>query len=304
MKRPIAVFSALAALLATATIPGAGAAAAETPSCEVAFLSGDATGVGASHTLTPGSPPVAKMSEGSFLPGIVTPETVAIGPYREVVSGGMMVYRHHTIATATRSGRIYHHSRSVGESFAQGEDSGWSSRVAVRGLPPVRSLAEGGASTLYTLDAGNLRRFTESGNPSVTRSAGIKTGFSTYRGLTLLRSEKSRDLLVATTTRGALMLIEIPRTAAFTPKFSALRTSTWQVYDRLVAQRCGAQTSLVGIDTRTGRAQVYTIGALKNPGTSTTIRRWGPVPHPVRGTLVARESYLRADDYDPALHDW
>ncbi|WP_284302665.1 hypothetical protein [Mobilicoccus caccae] len=273
--------------------------------CEVAFTAFDTTGDGVRHSLTVASPPTTTTWRDDYLDGLITPDTVAVGTYRvhEYVTIGPKA--DHSIATATGSGRIYrHHRHWAAILYPSSPDPHWLSEVAVRGLPPVRALAEGDAATLYTLDGGNLRRFTHFGSPTGARSAGIKTGFSTYRGLTLLRSEKSRDLLVATTTRGALMLIEVPRTAAFTPKFSALRTSTWQVYDRLVAQRCGAQTSLVGIDTRTGRAQVYTIGALKNPGTSTTIRRWGPVPHPVRGTLVARESYLRADDHDAALHDW
>jgi len=298
------VFATAAALFAAGATPAPAASAPPPPSparpCTIDVDTAGARGNDTAHTITVGSPPTMTTDPTTFLDDVLMADTVAVGPLTGYDSGGMTITDTRHVATATRSGRIYRHQRqySYGIGAPTGEDSGWSSWVAVRGLPPVRALAES-SSTLYTLDGGTLRRFVYVGNSNRMSSGGTATGYSTYRGLTVARIEKDRDILLATTTRGALMRIEVPKTRAFTPRVHALRTTTWQVYDRLVARRCGAATTLVGLNSRTGQGHVYTLGAARTPSTSTPIRHWGALPQPIRGPFTLRSTFTRQNAPDP-----
>lgn len=275
--------AAVTAGLVLATIGPVASAAPASPSlpdnCYMNVAALSATG-STSHSITVASPPRDGTFPASSLGDFITPDVVAADGASSFISGGIVGGDYHGLLAVHRNGRVYdHQSRYHSE-----EGTSFDARLVARGLPPVRSLAQGGGSSFYTLDAGTLRRFTTTATS--TRQTGTRTGFSIYRGLTLLRAYPDRDVLAATTTRGALMIIEVRHAGTFAPRHSVVRASGWGSIDRLAATECGTTTALLSVDGRTGRAQVHTILPLARTTTATPIRSLGDLPDPIREPFV------------------
>jgi hypothetical protein len=67
-----------------------------------------------------------------------------------------------------------------------------------------------------------------------------------------------------------------------------VRTSTWQVFETLIAEKCGVQsTLLLGIDKDTKTGYLYAVSHAK--GAATVIQGLGKVP-----ATFAESSYFRA----------
>lgn len=146
---------------------------------------------------------------------------------------------------------------------------------------------------LYGLSpsAGSLSRYavSEASMGAVrVRSAGSRPGWNGFRALGLAfvlerPGVPTHDVLVATTTRGALYLVDIPRTATFAPRLVPLRNSTW-TFDEVVADECAEgpliHTTLLAVRHSTGQAFMYRLGRVSlDPRTSagSTIRGLGAV---------------------------
>ena len=122
---------------------------------------------------------------------------------------------------------------------------------------------------------GVLVRWTVQGNSWVDPQ--MVAGFSSVKTMTLISQTRTYDTFLANTHLGALYTIRIPTTSPMVPVVKPLRSSSWQPFDTLVAERCGANgVLLLGIDhdTRTGR--LYAIGDAD--GTDTVIESLGEIP--------------------------
>ncbi|GAA4109365.1 hypothetical protein GCM10022415_02490 [Knoellia locipacati] len=160
-----------------------------------------------------------------------------------------------------------------------------------RGWAPVTRLVDatdrGTAVTkngyLYALNptAGTLARYRvvegrSFGDLTVT-SAGSAAGYGGFRGLTLayrLRAGYAgvADVLLATTRAGALYQITISNTAAYAPKLTLLRASSW-TFDQLAVVQCDSSAALLGVRTATDEASLYRVDSFA--GTSSVIRGYG-----------------------------
>jgi len=117
--------------------------------------------------------------------------------------------------------------------------------------------------------------------------------YTTYPGATaiktmaLISQTKTYDTFLATTTGGALYTMRFS-TGAAAPVVTKVRASTWQGFETLIAEKCGAQsTLLLGIDKDTKAGYLYAVSHAN--GTATVIKGLGKVP-----ATFAESSYFRS----------
>jgi hypothetical protein len=102
-------------------------------------------------------------------------------------------------------------------------------------------------------------------------------GFSAVKTMALISRTFTYDTFLANTRGGALYTIRIPTSSPMKPIVKQVRTSTWQTFDWLLAQKCGQQgTLLLGIDKETQAGYLYAVGHANGP--ATVIRGLGKVP--------------------------
>ncbi|WP_371404032.1 hypothetical protein OHA10_40115 [Kribbella sp. NBC_00662] len=138
----------------------------------------------------------------------------------------------------------------------------------------------------YALQGDVVTRWTVEG--SAWRNKATYSGFSAVKTMTLISQTATYDSFLANTRGGALYTIRIPVTGA--PVVKKVRTSTWQTFDTLIAERCGKQsTLLLGIDKDTRTGYLYAVSHAN--GVATVIKGLGRVGN----QLVAPEdkTYFR-----------
>jgi hypothetical protein len=131
-------------------------------------------------------------------------------------------------------------------------------------------------------DTGELIRWNMWHNrqTSTALPAGMKT-------MVLISQTKTYETFLATTKAGGLYTIRIPTTSTLKPVVKLVRGSTWQVFETLVAEKCGSQsTLLLGIDKETKTGYLYAVGHAK--GTSTLIQNLGKVTGTLDAAFYAR----------------
>ena len=112
-------------------------------------------------------------------------------------------------------------------------------------------------------------------------------GFKAVKTMALIGQGSTYDMFLATTNGGALYTVKVP-TGAGKPVVTKIRTSTWQGFETLIAEKCGNYgTLLLGIDKDTGSGYLYAVGHAN--GTATVIKGLGRVPT----TFPATDSYFR-----------
>ena len=123
------------------------------------------------------------------------------------------------------------------------------------------------------------------------------TGFAAVKSMALISQTKTYDTFLANARAGALYTIRIAHDPKVLPVVKKVRTSTWQTFEKLVAQKCGTQSTLLtAIDKNTGSAYLYAVGHAN--GASTVIKGLGKVP----GTFTDPVDYLRTDAGTPPLY--
>ena len=126
---------------------------------------------------------------------------------------------------------------------------------------------------------------------------GSSAGFSAVKTMTLISQTATYDTLLATTRGGALYTIRIPVTSPMTPVVKAVRTSTWQGFEAIVAEKCGTQSTLLAaVDRDSGSAYLYAVGHAN--GTATVIQALGKVP----GTFNDPVYFLRTSQEGSSLY--
>ncbi|MFI5713466.1 hypothetical protein [Kribbella sp. NPDC051620] len=130
-------------------------------------------------------------------------------------------------------------------------------------------------TTLYAQDtSGFLRRWTldETG----WHGTGGIGGLSAAKSMTLIAREFSYDIYLLNNRAGRLMTVMVFGTYPMSTYGTTLRTSTWQVFEQLIAAPCGAGSLILGIDRDTQSATLYSMAHVN--GTATVIKNLGKVP--------------------------
>lgn len=161
---------------------------------------------------------------------------------------------------------IYKGSSDVPTVSATKVGTGWSgfSTIAtsnfVQGTTPHRYL--------YGLHTnGSLYRYNVNGP---VRSYGSAPGYRSFKTITVIAETATYDTLLATTKTGALWTIRVPVTAPLKATLKQVRTTGFKAYEQLIAQRCGAtSTLLTAFDNDANTATVYAVS--RATGASTLI---------------------------------
>jgi hypothetical protein len=231
------------------------------------------TGAHAAYGVTAGSPPTMttpRETDGVFPPGAVRlssnweyePNVAGVDASGWVVQGDSLVRRY------------YNYNIGLDESVRIG--GGWTPFTAFEvshyedPTPGTRIWHWLG----YGLRSdGTLFRWNATGNWRLTGSA---AGFASVKSMALISKTRTYDTFLANTRGGALYTIRIPITSPMKPIVTKVRTSTWQNFDVMIANKCGQYgTLLLGIDKDTDSGYLYAVGHAN--GLSTVIQGLGKV---------------------------
>ncbi|MFG1906342.1 hypothetical protein [Kribbella sp. NPDC048928] len=278
LKRASAVAASAVLLggLAT-TAPANAAPTGATAACTMTAAGITSGGDIAATTVTATAPPTAKRTAGPhlFTPGIAKAAstwTTALDVPAGSSTSGLVVLND------TLYSSFYSDVSGTPTSTLTKIGSGWRSFTVVE--QSFWQKAPGSTVTAqarYGLDGapGFLHRW-------VPDSKGvwhgeIATGFSAVKTMALISETQTYDTFLANARGGALYTIRIPRTSPLKPIVTKIRTSTWQTFESLIAEKCGTQSTLLtAIDKETGSAYLYAVGHAN--GASTVIRGLGKVP--------------------------
>lgn len=280
MKRRVTAGVAVLGLLATGLLP-APAALASVNKCSMQLgavtAGGDHRGLGISATSPPTLLGDTVGPRDLYPDGLATfsgaMATQPMGPGEEL-RGGWLVLRSSLYLTGYITGST---GEQVGPATLKRISGDWQGYTAFQTSryyegPAYRHLR----MTQYALRYdGVLVRWTVQGNSWVDPQ--MVAGFSSVKTMTLISQSRTYDTFLANTQLGALYTIRIPTTSPMVPVVKPLRSTSWQRFDTLVAERCGANgTLLLGIDQDTHTGRLYAISHAD--GTDTVIDSLGEVP--------------------------
>ena len=119
---------------------------------------------------------------------------------------------------------------------------------------------------LYGLHAnGSIYRYTAATTPKAYGSA---AGFGSVKAMTLIAETATYDTLLVNTKGGALYTVRVPVTAPMKPIVKKVRGTGFGAYEALVAQRCGAtSTLLTGFDNDNQTGTVYAMSKANGEAT-------------------------------------
>ncbi|MEV8374783.1 hypothetical protein AB0P21_18750 [Kribbella sp. NPDC056861] len=133
-------------------------------------------------------------------------------------------------------------------------------------------------TTLFAQDtAGTFERWNLESNGGWRDTGGVG-GLSTVKSMTLIGRDDFYESFLTNTRAGALSVVLVPvGTYPMETYGRTVRSSTWQVFEQLIATPCGPDGSLVlGIDRDTNSAYLYQFGHVGS--TETVIKSLGKVP--------------------------
>lgn len=123
-------------------------------------------------------------------------------------------------------------------------------------------------------------------------------GFAAVKSMALISQTTTYETFLANTRGGALYTIRVPLSSPLKPVVKKLRSTTWQVFDALVAGKCGQYgVVLIGIDRDTGSAYLYAVGHAN--GASTVIKNIGKVPGKFADPVYFRSSLIPGSEPQP-----
>jgi hypothetical protein len=281
---------------ASATGSATAAPTGATAACEVTAGSITSAGDFAGTTATATSPVTAHSGKGPhlFTPGITKASTTWTTSL-DVPAGSTSTG--YVVLNDTLYSAYYSDTSGVPPTGLKKIGSGWGSFTVVESSfwqkAPGSTVT---ASALYGLDGapGYLHRWVQ--DAKGVSHGEVATGFSSVKTMALISETQTYDTFLANTRGGALYTIRIPRTSPLKPIVKKVRTSTWQSFESLVAEKCGAQgTLLTAIDKDTGSAYLYAVGHAN--GTATVIKGLGKVPRTF-GEVAYSRYYDDTQDYD------
>jgi hypothetical protein len=171
--------------------------------------------------------------------------------------------------------------------------NGWGGRILIQSQYKASATSKPTRTTLYSQDQyGKFGRWTDVGKGF--RNTGYVTGMSTMKSFALIATTSTYDMFLANNRAGGLYTVKIPATLPLKPIITAVRTSSWQGFEQLVAAPCGKTGSiLLGIDKDAKTGYLYAVGHAA--GGSTVIKSLGKVP----GTLSDWDYFRFSASYDP-----
>ncbi|MEU4196178.1 hypothetical protein AB0E69_30025 [Kribbella sp. NPDC026611] len=295
LKRAVAVAASalllggLAAAPAGAAGTSTSATTATTAACSLWAGSVTAGGDQASTTITATSPITAEKATAwpkMFAPGvakIASTWTETMG-----ISGNTQTYGEIILNSTLYSGE-YGHDDSTGKPFSTVKSQGG----GYNGYRAIESSFYGGRTVRgawYRLRGDGVLYRTE--NKVVSRWS----GYASVKTMALISETATYDTFLATTFGGQLYTIHIPVAAGKAPIVTKVRTSTWQGFEFLVAEKCGTQgTLLLAVDKDTKSAYLYAVSHAK--GTATVIKGLGKVP----GSFSDPVYFLNTAEGNPPL---
>jgi hypothetical protein len=129
-------------------------------------------------------------------------------------------------------------------------------------------------------------------------SAGNAGGFAAVKTMALISKTRTYDTFLATTRGGGLYTVRIPTTSPMKPVVKLVRARTWQVFEKLMAVKCGVYgTLLLGVDKDTKAGYLYAVGHAN--GTATVIKGLGKV----QGTFSDPVDFRWRNTFDPLNGD-
>lgn len=271
---------------AAATLPTTAAQAATT-ACGVAVGAVNATGTAGGYHITATKPPtVANLSQYKLF-GVRASSTWyeesdrSTDAYYGMILQGANLYAAATIYTGTATTPTVRATKL---------GTGWSGFSHITDSNYVYGANQ--HYFLYGLHAnGSIYRYKMSPTPKAYGSA---PGFSSVRAMTLIAETATYDTLLVTTRGGQLYTVRIPVTAPMKPIVTQVRATGFGGYDELVAQRCGAtSTLLTAFDHDTNLATVFAVGHTTGP--TTPIRSFGSF----KATFGANVNFLLTGAYGP-----
>ncbi|MEU4608442.1 hypothetical protein AB0F43_36110 [Kribbella sp. NPDC023972] len=267
----VSAVAASAVLLGTmATVPAGTAAARPTAPCRQTVGSITSGGALGYTGVTASAPPTAEQSPGRQLFTAGAAKVSSTWSWDPVPAGDVTTA--YVVLGSSLYQAVYGHTEA-GEptSDLTRIGGGWGNFTAVEqsfwgAYPTTRSAR-------YGLRAdGMLFRWTNG-----FRTVASYPGFSAVKTMALISETKTYDTFLATTRGGALYTIRIPATTPMKPIVKQVRSSTWQGFEHLIAERCGTQSTLLtAIDKDTGSAYLYAVGHAN--GTATVIKGLGKLP--------------------------
>ncbi|MEV5963415.1 hypothetical protein AB0L70_16710 [Kribbella sp. NPDC051952] len=289
MKRElVSAFSATAVLLgglATTALPANASATAACTTTVGSITSGGDLGTAA---ITASAPITAKQSVGThlFTPGIAKAGgswSTSVEPTGSITSG--MVILNNTLYSAYYTDEPGLPPTGLSTTATGMGDYTW-----------VETSYHKGATHwgIYGLrNDGVLYRWPDNSFAKVARYP----GFSAVKTMALITQTNTYDTFLANARGGALYTIRIYADPALKPVVTKIRTSTWQTFESLVAEKCGTQSTLLtAIDKETGSAYLYAVGHAN--GASTVIQGLGKVPGTYKDPIYYRRTVAGA----PALN--
>jgi hypothetical protein len=171
--------------------------------------------------------------------------------------------------------------------------NGWGGRYLVQAQYKASATSKPTRTMLYSLDQhGKFGRWTDVGKGF--RNTGYLTGMSGLKSLALIATTPTYDMFLANNRAGGLYTVKIPTSVPLKVIVTQVRTSSWQIFENLVAAPCGQYGSiLLGIDRDTKSAYLYAVGHAN--GASTVIKSLGKAP----GAFTDWEHFRFAPAYDP-----
>ncbi|WBQ03530.1 hypothetical protein [Kribbella sp. CA-293567] len=185
-----------------------------------------------------------------------------------------------------QSGNLY----AAAETYKNGSDipvassrklgTGWTGFSALASANYYNELTGAGHLNLYGLHAnGSLYRYSVKGPTGPVASYGSAPGYKSFKAITAIASTATYDTLLATTKQGALWTIRIPTVSPMKGTLKAVRTTGFAAYDQIIAQRCGASSTLLtGFNNTTNTAAVFAMS--KANGSKTVINTIGSFAAP------------------------
>jgi len=170
--------------------------------------------------------------------------------------------------------------------------TGWGSFRAIASSNYVQGTKP--HSFLYGLHSnGSLYRYTVSDK---VRAAGSAPGFGSVKAMTLIAETATYDTLLISLTGGSLYTARIPVANPMKPIVKKVRGTGFSAYESLIAQRCGAASTLLSaFDNDTKTVTVYAVSRAN--GEATVINNYGSAPATFGGTA----NFLLTGDSGPQL---
>ena len=171
--------------------------------------------------------------------------------------------------------------------------NGWGGRFLIQSQYKASATSKPTRTMLYMQDQyGKFGRWTDVGQG--IRNTGYLTGMSAMKSFALIATTPTYDTFLANNRAGGLYTVKIPTTTPLKPIITPVRTSSWQIFEQLIAAPCGKTGSIVlGIDRDTHTGYLYAVGHAA--GTKTVIKGLGKVPL----TFTDWNYFRFAPSYDP-----